>query len=100
MKNFPSSYPADHHGLTAESRQYALPVRDQTVSYRSKQITECLGAALILTAASCYEPQLQALAAVHLLQDPLGPLHRPRPAEQQSAPAKLICERVAKAAGA
>ena len=40
MKNFPSSYPADHHGLTAESRQYALPVRDQTVSYRRKQITQ------------------------------------------------------------
>ena len=43
MKNFPSSYPTDHHGLTAESRQCALPVRDQTVSYRSKQLTECLG---------------------------------------------------------
>ena len=40
MKNFPSSYPTDHHGLTAESRQYALPVRDQTVSYRRKQITQ------------------------------------------------------------
>ena len=44
MKNFPSSYPTDHHGLKAESRQYALPVRDQTVSYRRKQITECPGA--------------------------------------------------------
>ena len=40
MKNFPSSYPTDHHGLKAESRQYALPVRDQTVSYRRKQITQ------------------------------------------------------------
>ena len=40
MKNFPSSYPTDHHGLTAESRQCALPVRDQTVSYRRKQITQ------------------------------------------------------------
>ena len=40
MKNFPSSYPTDHHGLTAESRQYALPVRDQIVSYRRKQITQ------------------------------------------------------------
>ena len=40
MKNFPSSYPTDHHGLTAESRQYALPVRDQTVSYRRKQIAQ------------------------------------------------------------
>ena len=40
MKNFPSSYPTDHHGLKAESRQYALPVRDQIVSYRRKQITQ------------------------------------------------------------
>ena len=40
MKNFPSSYPTDHHGLKAESRQYALPVRDQTVSYRRKQIAQ------------------------------------------------------------
>ena len=40
MKNFPSSYPTDHHGLKAESRQYALPVRDQTVSYRRKHITQ------------------------------------------------------------
>ena len=39
--------------------------------------------ALILSAASCYEPQLQALAAAHLLQDLLDPLHRPRPAEQR-----------------
>ena len=49
MKNFPSSYPTDHHGLTAESRQYALPVRDQTVSYRRKQITQwnCSGMMLL-----------------------------------------------------
>ena len=40
MKNFPSSYPTDHHGLKAESRQYALPVRDQTFSYRRKQIAQ------------------------------------------------------------
>ena len=40
MKNFPSSYPTDHHGLKAESRQYAPPVRDQTVSYRRKQTTQ------------------------------------------------------------
>ena len=40
MKNFPSSYPTDHHGLKAESRQYALPLRDQTVSYRRKQIAQ------------------------------------------------------------
>ena len=36
MKNFPSSYPTDHYGPKADSRQYALPVRDQTVSYRRK----------------------------------------------------------------
>ena len=35
--------------------------------------------ALTLRTASSYEPQLQALAAAHLLQDLLDPLHRPRP---------------------
>ena len=47
MKNFPSSYPTDHHGLTAESRQYALPVRDQTVSYRRKSVSYRSGMMLL-----------------------------------------------------
>ena len=42
--------------------------------------------ALTLSAASCCEPQLQALAAAHLLQDLLDPLHRPRPAQQRLRP--------------
>ena len=42
--------------------------------------------ALHLSDASSCEPQLQALAAAHLLQELLDPLHRPRPAQQRLRP--------------
>ena len=41
---------------------------------------------LHLSDASSYEPQLQALAAAHLLQDLLDPLHRPRPPHHRLLP--------------
>ena len=77
MKNFPSSYPTDHHGLTAESRQYALPARDQTVSYRRKQITQWNRSGMMLlqmknekqmTATDNTQPQKLDISFVLLLE--------------------------------
>ena len=77
MKNFPSSYPTDHHGLTAESRQYALPVRDQTVSYRRKQIAQWNRSGMMLlqmknekqmTATDNTQPQNLDISFVLLLE--------------------------------
>ena len=77
MKNFPSSYPTDHHGLKAESRQYALPVRDQTVSYRRKQIAQWNRSGMMLlqmknekqmTATDNTQPQKLDISFVLLLE--------------------------------
>ena len=55
--------------------------------------------ALTLRTASSYEPQLQALAAAHLLQDLLDPLHRPRPAEHRLRPPSSSASASPKRAG-
>ena len=58
-----------------------LPITLHTLHIKSTHLLTVK--ALTLSAASCCEPQLQALAAAHLLQDLLDPLHRPRPAEHR-----------------
>ena len=58
-----------------------LPTTIHTLHIKSTHLLTV--EALILSDASCYEPQLQALAAAHLWQDLLEPLHRPRPGQDR-----------------
>ena len=58
-----------------------LPITLHTLHNKSTHLLTV--EALTRRDASSYEPQLQALAAAHLLQDLLDPLHRPRPGQDR-----------------
>ena len=78
------NYKSSRTDLYYKTTTSYLPTTLHTLHIKSTHLLTVK--ALTLSAASCCEPQLQALAAAHLLQDLLDPLHRPRPAQQRLRP--------------
>ena len=78
------NYKSSRTDLYYKTTTSYLPTTLHTLHIKSTHLLTV--EALHLSDASSCEPQLQALAAAHLLQELLDPLHRPRPAQQRLRP--------------